>query len=146
MKNKDIRTTPVAYFTPGSSVSFVNIEYVIDGRVCLKSIFLVVMKCIAGCTTAPKRMFTAFESCLSFINLLTLQNRVQFSKCKDINMAAQVCSIYAGLYFLILRYIAETVLATNLYIFKIQILLRHSIIPCAIFCTLHFAEKHKGFL
>ena len=61
---------------------------------------------------------------------------------KDINMAAWVCSVYVGLYFLILRYTAETVLETNLYIFKIQIFSRHSIIPCAIFCTLHFTEKH----
>ena len=31
VNNKDTRTTPVAYFTPRSSVSIVNFEHVIAG-------------------------------------------------------------------------------------------------------------------
>ena len=31
VKNKDIRTTPLAYFTPRSSVSIVNFKHVIAG-------------------------------------------------------------------------------------------------------------------
>ena len=88
VNNKDSRTTPMAYFTPCSSVSIVNFEHVIDGWVGLKSVFLVPMKCITEFTTAPKRMFTLlfyFENCLNFIILLTLHNRVQFSKCSRIS-------------------------------------------------------------
>ena len=33
VNNKDSRTTPMAYFTPCSSVSIVNFEHVIDGWV-----------------------------------------------------------------------------------------------------------------
>ena len=38
VNNKDTRTTPMAYFTPCSSVSIVNFEHVIAGWVyCLKT-------------------------------------------------------------------------------------------------------------